>query len=108
VEAVRRSDAGLGVALGPRPSGWHIECSVMAGALLGDSFDIHGGGVDLMFPHHETKSAQSEGAHGGHTLANIWMHNGFLQVEGEKMSKASATSSRYENCLNCGLVMQFG
>ena len=68
--------------------GWHIECSVMGGALLGDSFDIHGGGVDLMFPHHENEIAQSEGAHGGHTLANIWMHNGFLQVEGEKMSKS--------------------
>jgi cysteinyl-tRNA synthetase len=68
--------------------GWHIECSVMGGALLGDSFDIHGGGVDLMFPHHENEIAQSEGAHHGHTLANIWMHNGFLQVEGEKMSKS--------------------
>jgi len=68
--------------------GWHIECSVMGGALLGESFDIHGGGVDLMFPHHENEIAQSEGAHHGHTLANIWMHNGFLQVEGEKMSKS--------------------
>ena len=68
--------------------GWHIECSVMGGALLGDTFDIHGGGVDLMFPHHENEIAQSEGAHHGHALANIWMHNGFLQVEGEKMSKS--------------------
>jgi cysteinyl-tRNA synthetase len=68
--------------------GWHIECSVMGGALLGDSFDIHGGGVDLMFPHHENEIAQSEGAHHGHTLAQVWMHNGFLQVEGEKMSKS--------------------
>jgi len=68
--------------------GWHIECSVMGGALLGDSFDIHGGGVDLMFPHHENEIAQSEGAHHNHQLAQIWMHNGFLQVEGEKMSKS--------------------
>ncbi len=68
--------------------GWHIECSVMGGALLGDSFDIHGGGVDLMFPHHENEIAQSEGAHHNHPLAQIWLHNGFLQVEGEKMSKS--------------------
>jgi cysteinyl-tRNA synthetase len=68
--------------------GWHIECSVMGGALLGETFDIHGGGVDLMFPHHENEIAQSEGCHHGAPLANIWMHNGFLQVEGEKMSKS--------------------
>jgi cysteinyl-tRNA synthetase len=68
--------------------GWHIECSVMGGALLGETFDIHGGGVDLMFPHHENEIAQSEGCHHGKPLANIWMHNGFLQVEGEKMSKS--------------------
>jgi cysteinyl-tRNA synthetase len=68
--------------------GWHIECSVMGGALLGETFDIHGGGVDLMFPHHENEIAQSEGCHHGAPLAQIWMHNGFLQVEGEKMSKS--------------------
>ena len=68
--------------------GWHIECSVMGGALLGDTFDIHGGGIDLMFPHHENEIAQSEGAHHDHPLARVWMHNGFLQVEGEKMSKS--------------------
>jgi len=68
--------------------GWHIECSVMGGALLGETFDIHGGGVDLMFPHHENEIAQSEGCHAGAPLAQIWMHNGFLQVEGEKMSKS--------------------
>jgi len=68
--------------------GWHIECSAMSGKYLGESFDIHGGGVDLMFPHHENEIAQSEGAHHGHPLARIWMHNGFLQVEGEKMSKS--------------------
>ncbi len=69
--------------------GWHIECSAMAGKYLGESFDIHGGGIDLMFPHHENEIAQSEGAHHGHPLAKVWMHNGFLQVEGEKMSKSA-------------------
>ena len=69
--------------------GWHIECSAMAGEYLGETFDIHGGGIDLMFPHHENEIAQSEGAHHGHALAQVWMHNGFLQVEGEKMSKSA-------------------
>ncbi|HEX4293323.1 MAG TPA: cysteine--tRNA ligase [Rhizomicrobium sp.] len=68
--------------------GWHIECSAMGAALLGRTFDIHGGGIDLVFPHHENEIAQSEGAHGGAALARIWMHNGFLNVEGEKMSKS--------------------
>ena len=68
--------------------GWHIECSAMAGEYLGECFDIHGGGIDLQFPHHENEIAQSEGANHGHPLAKVWMHNGFLQVEGEKMSKS--------------------
>ncbi len=68
--------------------GWHIECSAMAGEYLGETFDIHGGGIDLQFPHHENEIAQSEGANHGHPLAKVWMHNGFLQVEGEKMSKS--------------------
>ena len=68
--------------------GWHIECSAMSETLLGESFDIHGGGIDLVFPHHENEIAQSESAHSGRPLARIWMHNGFLQVEGEKMSKS--------------------
>ncbi len=68
--------------------GWHIECSAMAGALLGDTFDIHGGGIDLIFPHHENEIAQSRCAHGAAVMANYWLHNGFLQVEGEKMSKS--------------------
>ncbi len=68
--------------------GWHIECSAMSETLLGDTFDIHGGGIDLVFPHHENEIAQSEGAHQDHPLARVWMHNGFLQVEGEKMSKS--------------------
>ena len=68
--------------------GWHIECSAMSEALLGETFDIHGGGIDLVFPHHENEIAQSEAAHAGHPFACVWMHNGFLQVEGEKMSKS--------------------
>jgi cysteinyl-tRNA synthetase len=67
--------------------GWHIECSVMSSALLGDHFDIHGGGQDLQFPHHENEIAQSEGATGG-KFVNYWMHNGFVRVDNEKMSKS--------------------
>ncbi|MBQ6656772.1 MAG: cysteine--tRNA ligase [Ottowia sp.] len=67
--------------------GWHIECSAMSGALLGESFDIHGGGADLQFPHHENEIAQSEGAHGCQ-MARVWMHNGFVNIDGEKMSKS--------------------
>ncbi|MFT6025182.1 MAG: cysteinyl-tRNA synthetase [Ascidiaceihabitans sp.] len=66
--------------------GWHIECSAMAHDLLGETFDIHGGGNDLMFPHHENEIAQSACA--GHGFANVWMHNEMLQVEGKKMSKS--------------------
>src|SRR6202453_5286235 len=69
--------------------GWHIECSAMSAAYLGDMFDIHGGGLDLIFPHHENEIAQSRCAHGTATMANYWMHNGFLQVEGDKMSKST-------------------
>ena len=68
--------------------GWHIECSAMAAKHLGEVFDIHGGGIDLQFPHHENELAQSRAAHNTDRMANIWMHNGFLQVEGEKMSKS--------------------
>jgi cysteinyl-tRNA synthetase len=68
--------------------GWHIECSAMAGHYLGETFDIHGGGVDLVFPHHENELAQSRCAHGTEIMARYWLHNGFLQVEGEKMSKS--------------------
>ena len=67
--------------------GWHIECSAMACALLGETFDIHGGGADLQFPHHENEIAQSEGANGV-PLATVWMHNGFVRVDNEKMSKS--------------------
>lgn len=68
--------------------GWHIECSAMSKTHLGEVFDIHGGGIDLVFPHHENEIAQSCCAHGTSKMANIWMHNGYLQVEGEKMSKS--------------------
>ena len=68
--------------------GWHIECSAMSGRYLGEVFDIHGGGLDLIFPHHENEIAQSRCAHGTHVMANVWMHNGFVQVEGRKMSKS--------------------
>jgi cysteinyl-tRNA synthetase len=68
--------------------GWHIECSAMAETHLGEHFDIHGGGLDLIFPHHENELAQSVCAHGGRAFVNIWMHNAFLDLEGEKMSKS--------------------
>jgi cysteinyl-tRNA synthetase len=68
--------------------GWHIECSVMSEHHLGKVFDIHGGGLDLIFPHHENEIAQSRCAHGTEVMANFWLHNGFLQVEGRKMSKS--------------------
>jgi cysteinyl-tRNA synthetase len=68
--------------------GWHIECSAMSGALLGQTFDIHGGGIDLVFPHHENEIAQSRSAFHTPIMANYWMHNGFLMVEGEKMAKS--------------------
>ena len=68
--------------------GWHIECSAMSQRYLGETFDIHGGGLDLIFPHHENEIAQSRCAHGTQVMANVWMHNGFVQVEGRKMSKS--------------------
>ncbi|MBE2212085.1 MAG: cysteine--tRNA ligase [Xanthomonadaceae bacterium] len=68
--------------------GWHIECSAMAAAHLGDTIDIHAGGIDLQFPHHENEIAQSECAHGGQTFARVWLHNGMLNFGGAKMSKS--------------------
>jgi cysteinyl-tRNA synthetase len=88
------ADAKWDSPYGPGRPGWHIECSAMACELLGESFDIHGGGADLQFPHHENEIAQSEGAtldaatgH-GQPLARFWMHNGFVRVDNEKMSKS--------------------
>jgi cysteinyl-tRNA synthetase len=72
---------------GPGRPGWHIECSAMACQLLGETLDIHGGGADLQFPHHENEIAQSEGAN-GKPLARTWMHNGFINIDDEKMSKS--------------------
>ena len=68
--------------------GWHLECSAMSWQHLGETFDIHGGGIDLVFPHHENEIAQSRCCFGTPVMANLWMHNGHLQVEGEKMSKS--------------------
>jgi cysteinyl-tRNA synthetase len=79
------SPAGIPVAGRP---GWHIECSAMSWKHLGEVFDIHGGGIDLVFPHHENEIAQSRCTFHSPVMANTWMHNGFLQVEGEKMSKS--------------------
>ena len=76
-----------GIAAPGRP-GWHIECSAMSWKHLGETFDIHGGGIDLVFPHHENEIAQSRCSFHTPVMANFWMHNGFLQVEGEKMSKS--------------------
>jgi cysteinyl-tRNA synthetase len=76
-----------GIATPGRP-GWHIECSAMAWKHLGETFDIHGGGIDLVFPHHENEIAQSRCAFRSSLMANFWMHNGFLQVEGRKMAKS--------------------
>src|SRR6188768_341529 len=80
-------ESPAGIAAPGRP-GWHIECSAMSWRHLGETFDIHGGGIDLVFPHHENEVAQSRCAFGTQVMANYWMHNGFLQVEGEKMSKS--------------------
>ncbi|MFO1243927.1 MAG: cysteine--tRNA ligase [Ramlibacter sp.] len=81
------ADAKWDSAWGQGRPGWHIECSAMACATLGETFDIHGGGADLQFPHHENEIAQSEGAH-GQPLARVWMHNGFVNIDNEKMSKS--------------------
>ena len=83
--------------------GWHIECSAMAHELLGPNFDIHGGGIDLVFPHHENECAQSRCAHPEGSFANIWMHNGFVNVEGEKMSKSLGNFFTVRDLLDKGV-----
>ncbi|MDR4306160.1 cysteine--tRNA ligase [Chelatococcus sambhunathii] len=80
--------------------GWHLECSAMSAALLGEVFDIHGGGIDLIFPHHENEIAQSTCCFGHDRMANVWMHNGFLQVEGEKMAKSAGNFVTIREVLN--------
>jgi cysteinyl-tRNA synthetase len=86
-KAEEPDEAKWGSEFGPGRPGWHIECSAMACDLLGETFDIHGGGADLQFPHHETEIAQSEGAT-GQRFVNVWMHNGFINIDNEKMSKS--------------------
>jgi cysteinyl-tRNA synthetase len=81
------ADSSWDSAYGRGRPGWHIECSAMSCTLLGEHFDLHGGGQDLQFPHHENEIAQSEGAT-GQTFVNYWMHNGFVQIDNEKMSKS--------------------
>ena len=80
--------------------GWHIECSAMSAKHLGKTIDIHGGGHDLIFPHHENERAQSTCAHGGETFANYWMHNGFVNVDAEKMSKSIGNVLLVRDLLN--------
>jgi cysteinyl-tRNA synthetase len=84
----KQNEPGWDSPWGRGRPGWHIECSAMSWAHLGETFDIHGGGIDLVFPHHENEIAQSCCAFDREVMANYWMHNGFLQVEGEKMSKS--------------------
>ena len=86
-KASEPDDAKWGSDYGPGRPGWHIECSAMSCQTLGETFDIHGGGADLQFPHHENEIAQSEGAN-GKPLARFWVHNGFVRVDNEKMSKS--------------------
>ena len=102
------SEAGETVSIYGRP-GWHIECSAMSHRYLGETFDIHGGGIDLVFPHHENEIAQSCCAFGTDVMANVWMHNGFLQVEGQKMSKSLGNFFTIFELLklNAGAVMRF-
>ncbi len=83
--------------------GWHIECSAMSKALLGETFDLHGGGIDLVFPHHENEVAQSCCANHTERMANVWMHNGFLQVEGEKMAKSLGNFFTVKELLDRGV-----
>jgi cysteinyl-tRNA synthetase len=83
--------------------GWHIECSAMSHELLGDSFDIHGGGIDLQFPHHENEIAQSMCAHPNADFARVWMHNEMLQVEGKKMSKSLGNFFTVRDLLDKGV-----
>ncbi|MEO3429171.1 cysteine--tRNA ligase [Pelagibius sp. CAU 1746] len=83
--------------------GWHIECSAMSAEHLGETFDIHGGGLDLVFPHHENEIAQSRCAHGTQIMAKVWMHNGYVVVNGEKMSKSLGNFFTVRQLLEEGL-----
>ncbi len=96
----RATEPGWESPFGYGRPGWHLECSAMAGNLLGEVFDIHAGGLDLIFPHHENEIAQSRCAFGTATMAQVWMHNGFLQAEGEKMSKSLGNFSTIREVLD--------
>jgi cysteinyl-tRNA synthetase len=98
-DASSKFDSPWGVG---RP-GWHIECSAMSATHLGNDFDIHGGGSDLMFPHHENEISQSTCAHAGSHYAKMWVHNGFLTVEGEKMSKSLGNFITVHDLLSKGV-----
>jgi cysteinyl-tRNA synthetase len=100
------NENGAEVPIFGRP-GWHIECSAMSKFHLGEIFDIHGGGLDLIFPHHENEIAQSRCAHGTDVMANVWMHNGFLQVEGRKMSKSEGNFLTISEILNTPMPMMW-
>ncbi len=92
----------MGKSWGFGRPGWHIECSAMARALFGEKFDIHGGGLDLQFPHHENEIAQSCACCGQDSFANVWLHNEMLQVEGKKMSKSLGNFFSVRELLNKG------
>ena len=96
---------------GPGRPGWHIECSAMIAHNLGETIDIHGGGQDLVFPHHENEIAQSTCAHGGAPLANYWLHNGFLSIDAEKMSKSLGNIVKPHDLIAAGVkgeVIRYG
>ena len=96
-KAAKPGDPSWPTPWGAGRPGWHLECSAMAEAYLGESFDIHGGGLDLIFPHHENEIAQSEAA--GHGFANIWMHNAWVTTAGEKMSKSLGNSLQVQELI---------
>jgi cysteinyl-tRNA synthetase len=96
-------EPGWGSPWGYGRPGWHIECSAMARELLGDRFDIHGGGLDLQFPHHENEIAQSKACCGEDSFAQVWLHNEMLQVEGKKMSKSLGNFFTVRDLLNDGV-----
>ncbi|WBQ13016.1 cysteine--tRNA ligase [Hyphomonadaceae bacterium BL14] len=107
----RPEDPGWDSPWGRGRPGWHIECSAMIETSLGETIDIHGGGVDLVFPHHENEIAQSVCAHGGRPLANYWLHNGFLSMQAEKMSKSQGNVVTVHTMLADGLrgeVIRYG
>ena len=95
-----RNNIGWDSPWGYGRPGWHIECSAMSKEILGETFDIHGGGIDLIFPHHENETAQSICANNKNSLANYWMHNGFVNIEGQKMSKSLGNYLTVEDLRN--------